>query len=439
MATLLMIESWMRSTGQALPGVIARLGHRYVLFTRDPDLYPASQAGAPHPVVAGAETVVRVDTNDLDALVAEATSLARRERIDGVLTTCDYYLEAVATVAEALRLPGPPAEVMRLATRKHRVRQALAEAGVAGPRFAVASGWEECLVTAAEIGYPLVAKPTDRNAGTAVRRVDGEAALKDAFWEITGDTHNTRGQPLERVVLLEELLDGPEVSVEAVTCHGGTTIVGVTDKSVTGPPSFVESGHMFPADLDPDAATGVEDHVRRALDALGFTHGLSHTEVKLTAHGPRIVEINPRQAGGYIFELIHLVTGTHPLEILIELSLGHVPSIGTDTAPVLSAEPPAASAAIMFLLSPRDGTVIAVDGTERLVGDPTVTRWTAPVPTRVRYPRSNDDYLGHVVAVDHHGRRARALAERAVGGLLLRFDDGDAVAPAGVPSGVVAR
>ncbi len=74
-------------------------------------------------------------------------------------------------------------------------------------------------------------------------------------------------------MLLEELLDGPEVSVETVSHAGAVQVVGVTDKSIGGAPAFIETGHMFPAALP---AAEAEDAVRTALDALkalGLTEG----------------------------------------------------------------------------------------------------------------------------------------------------------------------
>src|SRR5690606_35094068 len=150
-------------------------------------------------------------------------------------------------------------------------------------------------------------------AGTAVRLVVDEAGLKDSFWDVRDRERNTRGQPLQRLLLLEEVLWGTEISVEAVTVAGRTTVVAITDKSVAGPPAFVESGHMVPARLDPRVTAEVEAFTVAALDAIGFTHGVSHTEVMVTEDGPRLVEINPRQGGGHIFELVELVTGTNTL------------------------------------------------------------------------------------------------------------------------------
>jgi argininosuccinate lyase len=429
MATLLMVESWVNSTGLCLPQRLVDHGHDYVLVTRDPATYGPTASGSPHPVVREAAEVVVADTNDVVALVESARAVARRRRIDGVVTTCDYYLGAAAVVAERLGLPGAPAVVMHTATRKHLVRAALDRAGIPNPRYAVAAGWDEARVAAAAVGYPLVAKPVDLNSGTSVRLVADEAGLKDAVLDIRGLRTNTRGQPLHRLVLLEEAMAGAEVSVEAVTCAGRTTVLGITDKTVTGPPAFVEAVHMVPAELSSADAAAAEALVVDTLAAVGFTHGLSHTEVMLTADGPRVVELNPRQGGGYIFDLVELVTGTHPLDVLVDLALGRSPTPGTVAAPRPGAVPTVGSAAVGFVISPEAGTVARVEGVDRLDANLGIVRWELPTPAVAPSPVDNEAYLGHVVAVDPHGRAARRLVEAALASLRLVTADGRRLLP----------
>ncbi len=423
MATLLMVESWMHSTGLRLPPLITAMEHRYVLFTRDPALYPDSLDGTAHPVIAAADDVVVVDTNDVATVVQAAHDLARRRAINGVLTTCDYYLDVVAEIAGHLGLPGADAKAVRCARYKHEVRDATCRAGLPGPRFGAAASWEEAHDIATDIGFPVVAKPVDLNAGTSVQLVPDEAALKEAFWDVTGGASNTRGQPRPRLLLIEEWLRGPEVSVEAVGRDGETTVVGITGKHRRG---FVEVGHQFPAGLDPAVGAEVAAYVRAALEAIGYTHGLSHAEVRLTAGGPRLVEINPRQGGGYIFDLVRLVTGTDPLEVLVDLALGRSPRIGTTATP-LSAQTPAA--AVSFVVPPRAGSVASVDGVASLDADAAVRRWELATPAAVGVPEDNNTRIGHVLTLGRTGAEAYARAAAAVGSLRLHMDDGDTIAP----------
>jgi argininosuccinate lyase len=192
---------------------------------------------------------------------------------------------------------------------------------------------------------------------------------------------------------------------------------------------------MFPAALPDDVAAEAAAFATSAIEAVGITHGLTHTEVMLTAAGPRLVELNPRQGGGYIFDLVHLVSGTHPLSVLVDLALGRPPALGTAAAPLASAAVPGGSAAVAFVMAPRPGRVVAVDGLERLAADPRVHRWTLPVPVTATRPVDNEAYLGHVVVTDPAGTGARAHAERLVASLRLRFDDGGVAEPVAVAEG----
>jgi argininosuccinate lyase len=431
-STLLMVESWVHSSGRALPPLLTRLGHDYVLLTRDPGTYRG--AGGDAPVLRDADEVVVAETNDAAALADAAAEVARRRPIDGVLTTCDYYLGAAAAVARRLGLPGEDPAVLRAATRKDRVRAALAAGGVPDVAHGVAGTWDDARKLASDLGYPLVAKPVDLNAGTGVRRVADEEELAAAFAAATGGSRNSRGQRRAGVLLLEQVLVGQEVSVETVTWEGETTVLAVTDKSLTAAPAFVESGHMVPARLDDRTTVATEDLVRDALRALGVRHGLAHTEVMLTAEGPRIVEVNPRQGGNSIFELVRRVTDTHPLEVLVDLALGRRPELGTVRAPRPGVAT-AGSAAVVFVMSPETARIVAVEGAEALGSDPAVVDWRVTVPASASRPVDNSAYLGHVMAVDPGGD-ARAHAESLVASLRLRTDDGRCLAPLGVPSGL---
>ncbi|MBL0887869.1 ATP-grasp domain-containing protein [Myceligenerans indicum] len=417
MPTLLMIESWLHSTGLSLPPLLRSLGHEYVLVTRDPHVYTLP-GGDTHPVLDLASEVVVAETNDHGAVLETARRVADRHDVHGVLTTCDYYLPAVAVAAEALGLPGSSAAAMHTATSKHLVRAAVARAGLPDVPHAVAATWQEARAAATELGYPVVVKPVDLNSGTAVRRVADETGLADAYAEVTAPVRNTRQQPLARLALVERVLDGPEYSVESVTRDGVTTVLGITAKSVSevGRPvadgsdavGYVETGHDFPAPLDPVARTAITDHVARVLDAVGHTHGISHTEVRLTADGPRLVELNPRQGGGYIFDLVRLVTGYDPLRVLTDLALGREP---------VGEVPSAGSASVRFLLAPEDGFLAGVTGSETLAGDTRVVGHDLPRPGAVLRAADNNDRIGHVVVADRDGDRAASWADEIVGRL----------------------
>jgi argininosuccinate lyase len=408
MAHLLVIESWVGASSLLLPRAITELGHRFTFVTRNLHHYlPKPTAAGVHPLLH-ADHIVRCETNDLTALLDFVDRLRSIVAFDGVLTSCDYYLEAAAEVAGRFDLPGPAPQGVRTARVKHLMRAALDAAGLPSVRHRVAADLRDARAAAAELGYPLVVKPVDLCAGIHVRCARDESELEEAFSALADLRQNAREQPRPPEVLLEELLDGDEVSVETVTHRGQTQFVAVTGKVVAAFPAFVEAGHAVPAPVAPAEREAAEELVVAALRATGYDHGVAHTEVRLTSRGPRVVEINARLPGNYIPELVRHVTGFDLAQAQVRLALGERPSTTTDGGG-------AGSAAIRFLLPDADGEVAAIEGQELLARDPAVVAWqvSAAPGQRVRRARDNGDYLGHVVSVDRAGTRAAELASSA--------------------------
>jgi len=417
-AHLVMIESWVGASGNLLPPLLKSLGHTYVFVTRKLEHYQSPHSTETHPVIRHAEEVIVAETNDTERLI----EALRSRSFDGAITVCDYYIDTVVEVARAFGIPCPFPNDVKAVRHKHLMREALDRAGVPNPNYRLARSWEEAEDAARSIGYPLVVKPVDLASSAFVRLVRNREELEIAYRQLDAFPLNFRDQARDCTVLLEEYMSGDEVSVESVSSNGATTVLGVTDKSVTGSPYFIENGHMFPADLPGALREETERLVRDALRAVEYDHGIAHTEVKLTPDGPRIVEINPRTAGNYIVELVKRATDVDLLRAFVDLALGREPDLAAKETGVVSA-------AVLFLVPPQGGVIAALEGEASLDRDPRIARYKLEdcVGKRVSAPIDNACYLGHVVAEDREGLRARAFAEEALGRIALRFAESEAV------------
>lgn len=414
-----MIESWVGGTARLLPSAIKKIGHEYTFVTRNPGHYGAAD-GRDHPVVAGARKTIVTETNDIESLCRTLEEVHRKEAFDAALTICDYYIETVTHAANQLGIPHPFPRNPAVARRKDQVRVALERHGIANPVFKVVSSGEAAAQAGNDMGYPLVVKPTDLASSAFVRMVHNRDELQEACDKIMAFKTNFRDQQRDTSCLIEEYMSGEEISVEAITIDGNTTIIGITDKSISGAPFFIEDGHMFPAQLDEKVESEALQLATAALEAIGFDNGISHTEIKLTEHGPRIVEINPRPAGNYISELIEHVTGNGLVDAFVRLAVGEKPSItlGQDGS---------GSAAIKFLMPDRGGVIKKIAGAEFLENNAHITRWKldAKVGEKVSAPIDNACYIGHLVTVDREGSNARMIAEEAVESLNIEISTND--------------
>ena len=86
--------------------------------------------------------------------------------------------------------------------------------------------------------------------------------------------------------LMEEYLDGPELSVESLTYEGRHVIVAITDYVKGGLTGFAEIGMSYPSPYPAETQHEIKELVTDFLDAVGLRNGPAHTEVKLTSPWP---------------------------------------------------------------------------------------------------------------------------------------------------------
>lgn len=396
---LVFVESNTTGTGMLALHAAAWLGLAPVFLTSKPDRY-AGLADTP-------AEVIECGTNDLAEVRRILDGRLSRLRLAGIMTTSEFYLVPVAELATSLDLPGNPPDAMATCRNKARTREVLAAAGVTQPRFVAIRDPAAASAAAAVVGLPCVLKPVDDSGSAGVLLCSTVDELVAHAGNLLTATANVRGQPTAGTALVEEYLDAPEYSVEMFSVDGEATCVGITRKGVTGLPYFVESGHLFPADLPTEVAERMVGQVRRALAATGFLRGASHVEVKLTDHGPSIVEINARTAGGMIPELVRLATGIDLLEQQIRAAAG---------MPVLLEPVRSRFAGVRFLLAGSDGVLGDISGVDQARRVPGVDRVvvTASPGAVVSRPRNAYDRLGYIIAVgDAPPAVTRALATAA--------------------------
>ncbi|MFE5298147.1 acetyl-CoA carboxylase biotin carboxylase subunit family protein [Streptomyces sp. NPDC056632] len=263
------------------------------------------------------------DPYQLDELLAAGETLAARHTLAGVLTWNEPLLVHTAQLAEHLGLRTNTASVMENCRNKHATRRLLAAHRVPSARSGRVTDLLQATILAEAIGYPIVLKPAGQAGSVGVIRVDNSEDLARAFDFTAAGAGLAGGQNTD--VLVEEYLDGPEISVECVTQHGITHAVAVTRKKLGFEPYFEEIGHTVDA-ADPLLAQ-VAPIAAAAIRALGIDHGIQHVEMRLTPSGPRIIEVNGRIGGDLIGHLVRLATGLDLPRIAADLACGTTPRL----------------------------------------------------------------------------------------------------------------
>ncbi|WP_432949631.1 ATP-grasp domain-containing protein [Kribbella sp. CA-253562] len=268
-------------------------------------------------------------TLDAEALVVAAQKLHAEQPIDGVLCWDEARILQTAHVAEALGLPGGDVAMINRCRDKHLTRTALAAQGVPQPESVLVDTVDDALVTAEKLGYPVILKPRALAASLGVVKVNSADELK-ANWAFAHDTTVPEAPHYDVKVLVEEFADGYEISIDSAVFQGQVTPFCLARKEIGYPPYAEEIGHFVDA-ADPLLADEQLFQVLAdAHAAIEFTDGVTHTEIMMTADGPKIIEINARIGGDMIPYLGLQATGADPGLAAAAVATGRTPELVPD-------------------------------------------------------------------------------------------------------------
>jgi len=344
--TVLLISSGYHLYREYLLRMIAQYARVWLLLDRDVQWE--------RPYVVGS---TRVDTLDVSAMVAAARGLPDDVVLDGVICWDEIRVVHAAQVAEELGLPGGPALAVARCRDKHQTRLALAEAGVAQARSVPVSSFTEATSAADTIGYPVIVKPRALGASLGVSLVNRSGDLAAAYAHAR-NAHEDGVPYFDSGVLVEEYMDGPEISVDSAIAHGALTPMFLARKVTGYYPHFEEVGHVVDSADPLLCEPRVLEVLQASHRAVGYRTGITHTELRLTATGPKIVEINARLGGDMIPYVGWVASGIDPGRVAVAIACGEAPAIESNACGV---------AAIRFFYPKCDATVESVSVDNRLL------------------------------------------------------------------------
>jgi len=349
---------------------------------------------------------VRYTVDIFDAPAVEEIACA--EKIAGVMTLCtDAPVRIVAAVAAALGLPAISSEAAANATDKRLMRRALLAKEVPVPGFFEVDSIAAASAAADSLRYPVALKIACSSGSRGVYRIDTPMDLAKHFLQAR------QYQPYGDL-LLEEWMDGPEVSVEGVCVGEKVHVIQVTDKVLFPGAYPVEAGHSQPSRLPAMIVAQIRDVTERGVSALGFTSCAFHAELKITTGGPKIVEIGARLGGDRIStHLTPLSTGVNLVRAAIQVAVGREPNL------VLSAQ---RGAAVRYFHTSSCGTVERIEGLESVSSLPglellyAASERDGPLQPGfvVGEIRSSLDRYGHAVFSGDDATQAIERAEQAI-------------------------
>ncbi len=344
--------------------------------------------------------VIRVDTNDLNALIRECSQLRASFEIAGITSSRESVYATVGKLCRHFGLPGPDPASIEQCCYKFNQRQLLAQAGVPIPDYRVATNGTEVKSAAAEIGLPVILKPVVGIGSSGVRLCRTVDDVTQHTRHLLGERHIWHSSPR---ILVEEFAEGQYYTADIMGDH----VIGIGTGDFGHLPHFVYREYSFPALLAAEEHERIVKVALSSLRALGLGWGPTNIEFRWTKRGPVVIEVNPRLAGTPDPQLVQLAYGVNLVDEHIKLVIGEECDLRARHSRTASAR---------FLAPDRDGMLEGIEGASRAAAIPGVTEVKMYVHPNTPIVRKGDyrDLIGHVIAASPSRDQTAALLQQAV-------------------------
>jgi carbamoyl-phosphate synthase large subunit len=242
--------------------------------------------------------------------------VVEKYNIKSIITAAtDKPLYMMARIASKYNFPFFSEETALVATDKHLMKTKFQQFKIPCANGKLVSSVDDSLE------FPMIVKPRDNSGSRGVVFCN---SIENAKIAILDALHFTK----KDTVLIEEVINGNEYSIESLHFNGITKVIQITEKITTTFPYNVELGHIQPAQLEIETINKITALIELIAVALNFENCASHTELKINEKGIFIIETSPRLGGDNITSILtQLSTGVDIEQALIEIAIGNNPII----------------------------------------------------------------------------------------------------------------
>lgn len=394
----ILLEGHSRGNGLLYVEAAERLGLHPITLSTNPAQYDYLAA-------EGMEAIA-VDTDNVDALIREFSRLGETYEIAGIAGFSGHDESVYATVGKLCRhfdLPGPNPISIEQCHDKFTQRQLLSDSGIPIPAYRLAANMADVESSAAEIGLPVIVKPTVGSGSMGVRLCRDLDELAKHTTYMLGGQHKWRSSPR---VLVEEFAEGPYYWADTM----GDQIIGIGTADYGPPPHFVCRACTIPAPLTDDEHERIADVSLSCLRALGLGWGPAGIEFRWTKRGPVVIEVNPRLHGAPTPQLLQLAYGIDLITEHIKIAIGEKWELRRRHSHI---------AAARFLVADGNGILDSIAGGKQAAAVPGVAEVKFYIPPGTPIVRKGDyrDWIGHIIATSPWHTQTQEALQRAVDSL----------------------
>jgi biotin carboxylase len=257
----------------------------------------------------------RCDISSVNAV----NKILKNLEIDGVMVHGVELSTVVSEVSSMLGLKSISTEAAKNSTHKLKRLEILKKNKIPCAIFGSASDLIEAKKIAKDIGYPVVIKPVDNAGSRGVILIKSELDLEKYFYESLSNCK------FEKLVLIEEHMEGHQISSETVVYNKKMFTTGFSDRNYENMdvyhPYFIEDGSDMPSNLNQKIKTKTIELIEKTIRILGIDFGAAKGDLLIKNGVPYVIEMASRTSGGrFATHQVPNSTGVNILKPLLQMS-----------------------------------------------------------------------------------------------------------------------
>ena len=246
--------------------------------------------------------------------------IATLEKIDGITSNSEPAMVIVAKISEKLKLIGNSSNSIEIISSKEKFRKLENKIKVFSPASHACSRVEDALTVAKDMRYPIIIKPAEScgTQGTTKLTSFNNEAIRESFKKCSIFSRDKK-VVLEEYVQMQSLL---VVEFDVFIFNDDIIWDGCisTNRSPNAP--MVPMTYIYPDVLSNIQKNIVKETIRTIFNADEIKFGEYNVEGFFTETGEFfVIEINPRQGGNYIPQMIQEHSGVNFDKLLVSLAV----------------------------------------------------------------------------------------------------------------------
>ena len=249
--------------------------------------------------------------------------IAREEQITGVISNSEAAMPVVAYIAETLNLVGNTVDSVSKLGIKYEFRTLQHELGMYAPKCIICDSFDKALENIIDLQFPVIIKPARSSGSRGAYKVETYDEFRGSCdkWNICRDFS------FDNKVLMEEFVEMPDLTrvIDGdVFIHKDKIMMNGLFSSCRNPKCpMVPSTQIYPIVLEEHQLDEVRNTLIQLFAAAGIVHGEYNVEMYYNNDDKLFcIEINVRQGGNGIPEMIQKHCGVDMYKLLVSTTMG---------------------------------------------------------------------------------------------------------------------